>query len=115
MNVFKIAMAAGLASSMALAAEPGHEGHGIAAPAPPSSLIDAAPPSGKARESGFDGNDMMESTGVDNVASVQCAQAARGIIMLDRAASANCGAAPAEAAPAAPPAAAPPTEHQHHH
>lgn len=89
---------------VSLAAESGHSQH---APAPPAQIV-AAPASGKARESGFDGNDLMESTSAENATGTQCAHAVRGLVMLDRAALAQCsGAAAPVAAPSAP-------AHQHH-
>jgi hypothetical protein len=69
-------------------------------------------PSGKAREAGIGGPEMMESTTVESSFAVQCAQAARGIVMLDRAALARCtGQAPVEAPKKEEPAATP--HHQH--
>ncbi len=106
-----------VAVPVARAAEHAHEGHGATTiPAAPPGVLTTPPASGKARESGYDGNDMMESTTVENAADVQCAHAARGLVMLDRVAAAQCsGAAPAAQAPppVQPAPQSQPAQHQH--
>lgn len=117
MPTLKIIAALVLVSSTAVpayGAEPAHAGHGPAAAATPTPAAGTSPasatsppPSGKAREAGYRGADMMESTTVESALAVQCAQASAGIVILDRATLAKCVGTPAEVAPAAPP------HHQH--
>ncbi len=78
--------------------------------APPLPMLAEPPASGKAREAGFDGTELMESTSADAPLAVQCAQASRGLIVLDRATWAQC------TGKSAPPDVhvVPPSEHQHH-
>lgn len=59
--------------------------------------LSAIPPSGQAREAGSDGRYAMESTTVHSPLDVKCAQATRGIIMLDNATWKRCGGKPAGA------------------
>lgn len=73
------------------------------------SPVDAVPPSGKAREAGFDGRYGMEPTSADDDPAGRCALGSRGIVMLDNAEWALCGGKPEGAArgpgyyPALPP------------
>ena len=78
--------------------------------APALPMLTAPPASGKAREAGFDGTELMESTRADAALAVQCAQASRGLIVVDRATWAQCIGKPAT--PDAPAAKAP--DHQGH-
>lgn len=113
-TIFSTLALALIAGSAASAAENTHEGHAAAAPVTTSPKPITSPASGKAREAGYDGRDMMESTTAENLASVQCAQAARGLIMLDRAAAVQCTGAAAETqAPSAIQPAPQPQPHQH--
>lgn len=73
-------------------------------------MLAVPPTSGKAREAGFDGTELMEATSADASLAVRCAQASRGLIVLDRATWAQCTGKPAT--PDAPAAKAP--EHQNH-
>jgi hypothetical protein len=105
-------LAAALGVLRAQAAEQDHSGH-TAMPAAPAAVTTApaeTPPSGKGREAGYDGGDMMQSTTIENPLALQCAQAGRGLVALDRATLARCGEAPAAA-----PAAAPTAGHPHQH
>jgi len=43
-----------------------------------------SPPSGKAREAGYDGRYAMENTSIDLPILAQCALASRGLVMLDK-------------------------------
>jgi hypothetical protein len=71
----------------------------------PLSMLAVPPASGKAREAGFDGTELMEATSVDAPLAVQCAQASRGLIVVDRATWAQCtGKSAAADAPVAKPA-----------
>ena len=63
--------------------------------APALHMLTAPPASGKAREAGFDGTELMESTSADAALAVQCAQASRGLIVVDRATWAQCTGKPA--------------------
>lgn len=54
-------------------------------------MVKEQPASGKARESGSDGRSYMEPTTVKNSLATQCAQASRGIVMLDNKTWARCG------------------------
>lgn len=60
--------------------------------------LEAMPASGKAREGGYDGRYVMESTGHALSAAERCAQASRGLRMLDNASWADCGGKPQGAA-----------------
>ena len=108
---FVIASIVGAGFGHANAAEhDAHAGHSMTAPATaPGTMPSSTPASGKAREAGYEGMDMMEATGVEVSLAVQCAQAGRGIVMLDRATLARCAG---QAAPA-PPVVAPAEHHQH--
>lgn len=78
--------------------------------APALPMLAVPPASGKAREAGFDGTEVMESTRADAALEVQCAQASRGLIVVDRATWALCTGKPPT--PVVPAAKAP--EHQGH-
>lgn len=78
--------------------------------APPLPMLVVTPASGKAREVGFDDTELMEPTSADASLAVQCAQASRGLIAVDRATWAQCTGK--SAAPDVPAARAP--EHQGH-
>ena len=52
------------------------------------------PPSGKAREAGFDGTYTMEDTSVDHSLARRCALASRGLVMLDNAGWKQCSNIP---------------------
>ena len=52
------------------------------------------PASGKVREGGYDGRYLMESTDVANALQTRCAQASRGLVMMDNAEWARCGGKP---------------------
>lgn len=113
-TIFSTLTLALIVGSASWAAENAHEGHAAAAPVATPAMSTTLPASGKAREVGHDGRDMMESTTPENFASVQCAQAARGLIMLDRAAAVQCTGAAAETqAPSAIQPAPQPQQHQH--
>lgn len=56
------------------------------------------PSSGHAREGGSDGRSVMESIDVTNSQATRCAQASRGLVMLDNAAWSRCGGKPEGAA-----------------
>ena len=60
--------------------------------------LTALPTSGKAREGGYDGRYVMESTDVANTLSIRCAQASRGLVMMSNAEWARCGGKPDGAA-----------------
>ncbi len=77
------------------AAEPEHEHHHDSAPSTPSKVEvpmkhQTTPESGKAREAGYRGHEMMQSTTVLSDLAVQCQQARDGLIILDRATLARC-------------------------
>lgn len=57
-------------------------------------LLTALPPSGKSREAGSDGAYIMESTQTQSDLAIRCAQATRGLIVLDRATWEMCGEKP---------------------
>ncbi|MBI3775461.1 MAG: hypothetical protein HY273_07900 [Gammaproteobacteria bacterium] len=78
--------------------------------AAPLPMLATPPASCKAREAGFDGTELMESTSADASLAVQCAQASRCLIVVDRATWAQCTGKPAT--PDVPAAKAP--EHQGH-
>lgn len=58
------------------------------------STLREIPPSGRAREAGTDGRYAMEPTTAVNSLATQCAQASRGLIMLDNATWKRCGGKP---------------------
>lgn len=58
----------------------------------------AMPPSGKAREAGGENGYMMVPKDVNSPLHVQCAQARRGLVMLDNASWHRCGGKPNGAA-----------------
>jgi uncharacterized protein involved in copper resistance len=62
--------------------------------AAPLPMLAAPPASGKAREAGFDGTEMMASTSADASLAVRCAQASRGLIVVDRATWVQCTGKP---------------------
>lgn len=66
-------------------------------------VLPVMPPSGVAREGGYDGRYAMESTGTDVAQENRCARASRGLIMMDNAEWARCGGKPAGAAEASLP------------
>lgn len=103
----------GLVSGVAFAAETDHSkmdhsttdhsGHSMHGPAVGQGkstntgqlkTLSAMPPSGQAREAGSDGRYVMESTSESNSLSTRCAQATRGIIMLDNNTWKACGGKP---------------------
>jgi hypothetical protein len=67
----------------------GHAHHNMQAAKKP--ILKTLPPSGKSREAGYEGSYMMDSTTVENDPVIQCQQASRGLIMLDRAGWEKCG------------------------
>ena len=80
-----------------------HSGHSMHGPAVGYSKstskgeldkLSAMPASGRAREAGSDGRYIMESTSVKTSLEAKCAQATRGIIMLDNATWKRCGGKP---------------------
>lgn len=60
----------------------------------PLQKLKQMPVSGKSREAGFDGRYVMESTSADAALATRCAQASRGLIMVDNATWAKCGGKP---------------------
>jgi hypothetical protein len=58
------------------------------------SRLQAMPSSGKSREAGFDGRYVMESTTAQASVATRCAQASRGLVMVDNATWAECGGKP---------------------
>jgi hypothetical protein len=58
------------------------------------------PASGKAREGGYDDRYVMESTDVANALPTRCAQASRGLVMMNNAEWSRCGGKPDGAAQA---------------
>lgn len=56
--------------------------------------LQAMPSSGKSREAGFDGRYVMESTSAQASVATRCAQASRGLVMVDNATWAECGGKP---------------------
>jgi len=54
-------------------------------------MVKEQPASGKSREAGFDGRYNMEPTTALNSLATQCAQASRGMILLDNKTWARCG------------------------
>jgi hypothetical protein len=75
--------------------EDAHQGHGVQQ-ASHSRLqkLHKMPSSGKSREAGYDGTYRMESTSALNDTHTQCAQASRGLVMVDNATWAECGGKP---------------------
>lgn len=75
-----------------------HSGQPMAPKAQTSSValkpLTQVPPSGKAREAGFDGTYTMEDTSVDHSLARRCALASRGLVMLDKAGWQQCGSMP---------------------
>lgn len=78
-------------------------GHGMNGPKMPQpkavkkgslNSLSAMPPSGRAREAGSDGRYAMEATSTRTRFSEKCAQATRGLIMLDNASWKRCGGKP---------------------
>ena len=61
-------------------------------------ILRSMPASGSAREAGYDGRYGMESTTTRNKLATQCAQASRGLIMMDNATWKKCGGKPQGAA-----------------
>lgn len=72
-------------------------------------VLKAIPPSGRAREAGFDGRYGIEPTSAEYDLATLCAEGSRGLIMLDNATWERCGGKPRGAAkgagyyPALPP------------
>lgn len=62
------------------------------------SRLPEMPTSGRAREAGSDGRYAMEPTSIRTRRSEKCAQATRGLVMLDNAAWKRCGGKPKGAA-----------------
>ncbi len=62
------------------------------------SRLPVMPASGRAREAGSDGRYAMEPTSIRTRWSEKCAQATRGLVMLDNAAWKRCGGKPKGAA-----------------
>ena len=60
--------------------------------------LKAIPPSGRAREAGFDGRYGIEPTSAEYDLATLCAEGSRGLIMLDNATWARCGGKPKGAA-----------------
>jgi hypothetical protein len=58
------------------------------------------PTSGKAREGGYDDRYVMESTDVSSILQIRCAQASRGLVMMNNAEWSRCGGKPDGAAQA---------------
>jgi uncharacterized protein involved in copper resistance len=84
--------------------------HHTATIAPTAALtpLTVMPASGQAREGGYDGRYVMEATDAAHSLQTRCAQASRGLVMLDNAGWEQCGARPTGAAqrqPASPPTA----------
>ncbi len=78
-------------------------GHGMNGPKMPQpkavkkgqlNRLSAMPPSGRPREAGYDGRYAMEPTSTRTRLSEKCAQATRGLIMLDNATWRRCGGKP---------------------
>jgi hypothetical protein len=67
-------------------------------PSPGLEKLAQIPTSGRARESGSDGRSVMESIDISNSQATRCAQATRGLVMLDNAAWSRCGGKPEGAA-----------------
>ena len=59
-----------------------------------SQKLAAIPASGKAREGGYDDRYVMESTDVSNALQIRCAQASRGLVMMNNAEWSRCGGKP---------------------
>lgn len=54
----------------------------------------AMPASGESREGGYDDRYVMESTDVSNVLKIRCAQASRGLVMMNNTEWSRCGGKP---------------------
>jgi hypothetical protein len=100
-----------------------HSGHGAHGPAVGYSRstskgklksLSTMPPSGRAREAGSDGRYAMEATSVETPLEVKCAQATRGIIMLDNATWKRCGGKPKGASMGVDKKADGQHQHKHH-
>ena len=61
-------------------------------------LLSTMPASGKAREGGYDDQYVMESTDIANALPTQCAQASRGLVMMNNDEWSRCGGKPDGAA-----------------
>jgi hypothetical protein len=110
MNKLKIWLAAGLviAGSPVLAADVDHSKMGHSPMMSDASLtatptireketlqkLSSMPASGKAREGGYDGRYVMESTDITNPLQRRCAQASRGLVMMSNAEWSRCGGKP---------------------
>jgi hypothetical protein len=57
-------------------------------------MLSAMPASGKVREGGYDDSYVMESTDVSNALQTRCAQASRGLVMMNNAEWSHCGGKP---------------------
>jgi hypothetical protein len=60
--------------------------------------LESLPASGEAREGGYDNSYLMESTDAADSLHVRCAQASRGLVMVDNAEWSRCGGKPTGAA-----------------
>ena len=56
--------------------------------------LQTMPPSGKSREAGYDDRYVMESTSAEDSIATHCAQASRGLVMVDNATWVKCGGKP---------------------
>ncbi len=98
--VFIVTAMAGFAGPAAAqqADHAAHHGHGGGYVAPGDSgglrPLPALPPSGAARETGFDGRHVMEPTSVHDSLAERCAKGSRGLIMLSNQEWARCGGKP---------------------
>lgn len=54
-------------------------------------MVKEQPASGVAREAGYEGNYQFEVTSIDRSLATRCAQASRGLIMLDNKTWKRCG------------------------
>jgi hypothetical protein len=106
--IVAVALAMTLGAPSARAQDGSHAGHAMdhsahmAMPAPGKlGRLDRVPDSGRAREAGSDGRYAMESTTVEASLATRCAQASRGLIMLDNAGWKACGGKP-KGAPTGP-------------
>jgi len=95
--------------SITIAAEKDHSkmGHGMSGPkmAQPKAVkkgqlnrLPVMSPSGVSREAGYDGRYAMEPTSTRTRLSEKCAQATRGLVMMDNATWKRCGGKPKDAA-----------------
>lgn len=72
-----------------------HDNHKMASESPMSlETLARVPASGISREGGFDGRYVMESTDISDASAERCAQASRGLVMLDEAGWAQCDRKP---------------------